>query len=92
MPGSNHSSVNFLVNAKVPLQSSLSSYWTTPSSCGFKLKKGGWRWDIGKELFPLRVEMPWHRQGAPGSLELSKARLDRWKMPLPMAGGRTLGL
>ena len=48
------------------------------------------------ELFPGRVGRPWHRMpraagAAPGSLAVSKARLDRagsslgqWEMSLPM--------
>ena len=48
---------------------------------GFPLAEGRDGWDIGKELFPVRVGRPWHRVSreavaAPGSLEVSKARLE----------------
>ncbi|KFV09974.1 hypothetical protein N340_12530, partial [Tauraco erythrolophus] len=47
---------------------------------GFKLKEGGFRLDIRKKLFPLRVVRQWNRfprevVDAP-SLEVFKARLD----------------
>ncbi|RMC14542.1 hypothetical protein DUI87_09639 [Hirundo rustica rustica] len=64
---------------------------------GFPLTEGRDGWDIGKELFPVRGVRPWHRVpreavAAPGSLEVSKTRLDGawislglWKVSLPMA-------
>ena len=54
------------------------------------------RWDVGKELLPGRVGRLWHREAvaAPGSLAVSKARLDtgawgtlgQWEVSLPVAG------
>lgn len=45
---------------------------------GFKLKESGFRLDIGKELFPVRVgrPQPTGAVAAPGSVEVSKARWD----------------
>ena len=65
---------------------------------GFKLEELSLK--IRKELFPVRAVRLWHRVpreavAVPGSLEVSKARLDRawnnlgqWKVSLPMAGVR----
>jgi len=67
-------------------------------SNGFKLGEGGFRLDIRKKLFTMRVVKPWHRLAreaveAP-SLETFKARLDGalsnlvWlKMSLLTGGG-----
>ena len=41
-----------------------------------KLKEKRFRLDIGIKLFPVMVVKPWHRVAAPGSMEVSKARLD----------------
>ncbi|RMC11785.1 hypothetical protein DUI87_11911 [Hirundo rustica rustica] len=48
---------------------------------GSPLPEGRDGWDVGMELFPGRVGRPWHRVpraavAAPGSLAVSKARLD----------------
>ena len=48
---------------------------------GLELKEERFRWDIGKKFFPVRVGRPWHRVpreavAAPGSLAVSKARLE----------------
>jgi len=65
---------------------------------GFKLKVGGFRLDIRKKVFTVRVVKPWHRLprgvvDAP-SLEAFKARLDgalsnliQLKVSLLIAGG-----
>jgi len=65
---------------------------------GFKLKEGGFRLDIRKKCFTMRVVKHWHRLprevvDAP-SLEIFKARLDgalsnliELKMSLLIAGG-----
>ena len=47
-----------------------------------RLKRGKLRFGIEENSFPVRVGRPWHRVprkavAAPGSLEVSKARLDR---------------
>ena len=62
---------------------------------GFPLRQGRDGWDIGREFFPgrmVRHSMPREAVAAPGSLEVSKARLDKvwnnlgqWKVSLPMA-------
>jgi len=68
------------------------------SGDGFKLKEGGFRQDIGKKLFTMRVVRPWPRfprkVGDAPSLEPFWARLDgalstlSWlEMSLLMAGG-----
>ena len=63
---------------------------------GVKLKEGRFKLDERKKVFPRRVGRSWHRVpreavAAPGSLEVSKARLDgvwsslgQWKVSLPM--------
>ncbi|TRZ18622.1 hypothetical protein HGM15179_008473 [Zosterops borbonicus] len=48
---------------------------------GFPLPEGRDRWGIGKEFLAVRVVGPWQRfpreaVAAPGSLEVSKARLE----------------
>ena len=48
---------------------------------GFPVPEGRDRGSIGKEFLAVRVGRPWHRVpraavAAPGSLEVSKARLD----------------
>jgi len=47
---------------------------------GFKLKEGGFRLDIRKKFFTLRVVRPWHRLPreavAAPSLAVFKARMD----------------
>ena len=70
---------------------------------GFPLTEGRVRWDVGQKLFPGRVGRPWHRVpraavAAPGSLAVSKARLDRagsslgqWKVSLPWQGWHWMG-
>ncbi|XP_041273422.1 uncharacterized protein LOC121342807 [Onychostruthus taczanowskii] len=70
----------------------------------FIVIQGRVRWDIGKELFPVRMGRPWHRVSraavaAPGSLAASKARLDRawrslgqWEVSLPWQGVEGSGL
>ena len=65
---------------------------------GFTVTEGRAGWDIGKEFLPVTVMRPWYRMpreavAAPGSLEVSKARLaaiwsslGKWKVSLSMAG------
>ena len=65
---------------------------------GFQLKEGGFRLEIRKKFFSMRVVRPWHR--LPGeavvapSLAVFKARSDGalgslgwWKGSLPLTGG-----
>jgi len=69
---------------------------------GFKLKEDGFRLDVRKKFFTVRVVRPWPRMPreavAAPSLAVFKARLDgalsnlvRWKVSLPVAGGLELG-
>lgn len=59
---------------------------------GFPLPEGRVTWDIGREFSPGRVGRCWHRVpraavAAPGSLAVSKARLDRDWSTLGMVEG-----
>ena len=64
---------------------------------GFPLIKSGFGLGFGKKFLPVREVMPWHRApreavAAPGSLAVSKARLDtgagsslaQWEVSLPV--------
>ena len=49
---------------------------------GFKLKGQGFRLEVRRKFLPARVLRPWHRVpreavAAPGTLEVSKARLEQ---------------
>ena len=60
------------------------SLWSLVWCSTIQSPKSVWdkvRWDIWKGLFPVKVGRAWHRVpreavAAPGSLEVSKARLD----------------
>jgi len=65
---------------------------------GCKLKESGFRLDIRKKFFPIRVVRPWHRLPreavAAPSLAVFKARLDGalsnlvwWRCPCSWQGG-----